>query len=197
MSEKYKITNPNGMYFFTMTVVDWVPACADRDVFTRKIYSDTMLDSIRFCQKDKGLIVHAYVIMPSHVHMIASAQNGYDLSATIRDMKKFTSQTIVKQIQNENESRKEWMLYRFEYAGKFLNRIKNYKFWQDGNQPKECFSMEFLKQKVEYIHFNPCLTDRQAVEAGIVYEPWQYVYSSAGDYAGIKGLIDLVMIDFY
>jgi hypothetical protein len=82
------------------------------------------------------------------------------------------------------------MLHRFAYAGKYLQRIKDFKFWQDGNQPKECFSNEFTWQKLNYIHNNP-------VEAGIVYEPCQYVYSSAGDYAGIKGLIDLVMIDLY
>ena len=172
------------MYFFTMTVVDWV------DVFTRKIYSETLMDSIRHCQREKGLVVHAYVIMPSHVHMITSTKDGKDLSPIIRDLKKFTSVEIVKLVQQENESRKEWMMHRFEYAGKYLNRIKNYKFWQDGNQPKECYSLEFLKQKLEYIHNNP-------VEAGIVYEPWQYVYSSACDYAGTKGLIELSMIDFY
>jgi len=185
MSEKYKITNAEGIYFFTMTVVDWV------DVFTRRLYSDIIIDSIKHCQETKGLVVHAYVIMPSHVHMIASTKNGDDLSAIIRDMKKFTSKKIVQQIQDEaTESRRDWMLHRFEYAGKYLERIKNFKFWQDGNQPKECMTNEFIWQKLNYIHNNP-------VEAGIVFEPWQYVYSSAGDYAGNKGLIDLYLIDFY
>src|SRR6185369_14258992 len=113
MSEKYKINNPKGIYFFTMTVVDWV------DVFTRKDYAETILDSIRYCQKEKGLVVHAYVIMPSHVHMIASTKDGQDLSPIIRDMKKFTSTSIVKQIQEINESRREWMLYRFAFAAKY------------------------------------------------------------------------------
>jgi len=49
------------MYFFTMTVVDWV------DVFTRRLYSDIIIDSIRHCQETRGLVVYAYVIMPSHV----------------------------------------------------------------------------------------------------------------------------------
>lgn len=31
-------------------------------------------------------------------------------------------------IQNEPESRKDWMLYRFEFAGKFDNRIENIGF---------------------------------------------------------------------
>ena len=72
MSEKYKITNANGMYFFTMTVVDWV------DVFTRKRYSDTIIDSITHCQRERGLVVHAYVIMPDHLHLTA---RGYRLWA--------------------------------------------------------------------------------------------------------------------
>jgi putative transposase len=184
MSEKYKIQNPNGVYFCTMTVVDWI------DAFTRKEYADTFIHAIRYYQKERGLVVHAWVIMPSHVHIIASTKDGKDLSPIIRDLKKWTSTNIVKQIQEIPESRREWMLHKFEWAGKFMQRIKNYKFWQDGNQPKECISVEFLRQKLEYVHNNP-------VVAGIVFEPWQYVYSSAGDYAGIKGLIDLEMIDLY
>jgi len=61
---------------------------------------------------------------------------------------------IFDQIQEEPESRRKWMLNYFSYAGKYLNRIKNYKVWQDGNQAKVIYSNEFLYQKLEYIHKN-------------------------------------------
>ncbi|MGB4415918.1 MAG: hypothetical protein WBI53_13660 [Paludibacter sp.] len=34
---------------------------------------------------------------------------------------------------DSTESRREWMLNRFEYAGKNDDKIKNYRFWQQGN----------------------------------------------------------------
>jgi hypothetical protein len=80
------------------------------------------------------------------------------------------------------------MLYRFEFAGKFLNRIKEYKFWQDGNMAKELITNEFIQQKLDYIHFNP-------VEELIVSEPEHYLFSSASNYAGGRGLIDVKFIE--
>lgn len=79
------------------------------------------------------------------------------------------------------------MLYRFKYAGKYLNRIKNYKFWRDGNHAIELDSNKLIEQKLEYIHMNP-------VEALIVEEPEHYLFSSARDYSGIKGLVEITFV---
>ncbi len=64
MSTKYKFTDPEGTYFITGSVVDWI------DVFTRELYKDIFLDSIRYCQKNQGLQLHAWVLMPNHFHLI-------------------------------------------------------------------------------------------------------------------------------
>jgi putative transposase len=170
------------LYYITITVVDWV------DVFTRLIYKDIVVNSLKHCQKDKGLEIYAWCLMTNHLHAIAGAKEGFHLSDILRDFKKFTSKTIVKAIQEETESRREWMLYRFEYAGKFNNKIKDYKFWQDGNEPKEIHTNEFLDQKLNYVHNNP-------VEAGIVSEPEHYLYSSAIDYVGGKGLLEVIIVE--
>lgn len=100
-------------------------------------------------------------------------------------MKKHTSKKIVGEIQQINESREDWMLYRFAYSGKYDPKIKNYRFWQEGNFPRECTSMNFLRQKIDYSHYNP-------VRAEMVAEPHHYMYSSAIDYAGGKGLVKIV-----
>jgi hypothetical protein len=104
----------------------------------------------------------------------------------MRDFKKHTSKQITAAILSENESRKEWMMNRFEYAGKNDNKIKYYKFWQDGNEAKPINNFEFLKQKIDYIHNNP-------VKAEIVEYPEQYKFSSAIDYAGGKGLLNILL----
>ncbi|HEX5152617.1 MAG TPA: hypothetical protein VFW07_14300 [Parafilimonas sp.] len=43
-------------------------------------------------------------------------------------------------------------------------------------------------QKLDYIHGNP-------VKAGFVEKPEDYLYSSARNYYGMKGLIDIDMLD--
>jgi REP element-mobilizing transposase RayT len=165
-----------------MTITSWV------DVFTRQIYRDIFLDSLKYCQKNKGLVVHAWVIMSNHVHLIISKNSDLLLSAILRDLKRFTSVEIIKTINSENESRKDWMLEVFANRAAKLKRVNKYKVWKDGNHPIEIYSNSVIDQKLDYLHNNP-------VKAGIVYKPEEYVYSSAIDYAGGKGLIDVVLID--
>lgn len=64
---RYKILDQHGLNFLTLTVVDWV------DVFIRKRYKDIIIDSLQYCQKEKNLLVYAYVIMSSHIHLITEA----------------------------------------------------------------------------------------------------------------------------
>ncbi|MCZ4694816.1 transposase [Ancylomarina euxinus] len=168
------------VYFLTLTVVEWV------DVFTRPVYKHIIIDSLIFCQKEKGLIIYSWCLMSNHLHLIVQAKEDINLSDILRDFKKFTSKQIIKRMLENPESRREWMLDRFRFAGKFKKNV-TYKFWQDGNEAKEIHSSEFLLQKLEYIHDNP-------VKAEIVENPNDYKYSSAINYAGGKGLIDVVLI---
>lgn len=119
--------------------------------------------------------------------MSISRKGELTLSDIMRDFKKFTSKEIVKAIAEVNESRKDWLMNRFEFAAKYIKKNKNFKFWQDGNHPEELISDEFIDQKLNYIHNNP-------VEEMIVSEPEDYLFSSARDYAGIKGLLDVELL---
>lgn len=105
MSEAgYKIRNQEAIHFITFAVVEWI------DVFTRKDYRDVVLDSLRFCQAKKGLLLHCWCIMSDHLHLIVSAKNK-DLSNVLRDFKKYTSKQIIEAIKNnQHESRKDWIL---------------------------------------------------------------------------------------
>lgn len=181
MSRNYKIQNNEGIYFITFATVGWV------DVFTRKVYRNILLDSIRYCQKYKGLVVYSWVVMSNHVHMIVSSRH-HDLSGTIRDFKKYTAKRCIDAISKEYESRREWMLSIFKSAGQTNSNNKNYQFWRQDNKPVELISNAVFDQKMEYIHNN-------AVEAGLVENAEEYLYSSARDYAGIKGLLEIVFIE--
>ena len=179
----YKITNPEGIYFITFAVVEWV------DVFTRKAYAEVVIDSLKYCQKQKGLVIYAWCLMSNHIHLICEAKEGFKLSDILRDFKKFTSSTIVKMIEeNKQESRRNWMLWIFKSQGEKNSKNTNYQFWRQNNHPKELVTNKFFDEKLNYIHNNP-------VEGGIVDEPEHYVFSSARDYAGRKGLIEVQFIE--
>lgn len=179
----YKIRDQQAIHFITFAVVEWV------DVFTRKAYRDILIDSLRHCQQEKGLVLYAWCIMSNHVHLLASAKEG-NLSDILRDFKMFTSKQLLAAIQtNEGESRKDWMLHIFQKAGEANGRNTTYQFWRHDNQPKECFSPSFTVQKIAYIHNNP-------VEAGLVEKPEDYLYSSAKAYCSKEQitLLDVVYL---
>lgn len=180
MSVKYRTGNDAVAHYITFATVDWV------DVFTRKLYRDIVIDSLRYCIKNKGVRLHAWVIMSNHLHLIQSASEGFTIMESLRDMKKYTSRKIIEAItQNNQESRKEWMLYRFARAGEYNSNNKNYQFWQQDNHPIELFTPGMLRQKMNYLHENP-------VRAGIVRNPEDYLYSSATDYYNKKkGLLEI------
>ena len=57
------------------------------------------MDSLAYCQQEKGLILYAYVIMSNHVHLIVQSTNeAQTLSGIIRDFKSFTAKQIKKKI---------------------------------------------------------------------------------------------------
>lgn len=178
MSRNYKIHDPRGVYFLTFATVGWI------DVFTRPVYKELLIDSIKHCQQHKGLLVHAWCIMSNHVHIIASTQ-GNSISDILRDLKKFTSKRIIEEItQNPQESRKEWMLAIFRNSGRYNRNNEIFQFWQQHNHPIQSDTGDIMKQKLNYIHENP-------VKAGFVTDAAYYPHSSAYDYAGGKGLLEI------
>jgi putative transposase len=159
------------------------------DVFIRKSYKDIIIDSLKHCQKEKGLRVYAYVIMSSHIHMIVEATKpDITLSDILRDFKKFTAKKILNEIEHSGiESRKEWMLFRFAYRGS-EEADRKYQFWQQDNHPIELYTLPVIAQKIGYIHLNP-------VKEGWVADAEHYLYNSASNYADNQGLLDVSVID--
>jgi hypothetical protein len=126
--------------------------------------------------------------MPSHLHLIISTK-GEPLPSILRDFKKFTAKELVKVINRIHESRKGWLLDFFMDVANGLNRVTDYKVWQDGNHPLLLSTNQMLQQKLDYLHDNP-------VVAEIVDEPEEYRYSSARDYyTKKKGSLEIVFIE--
>ncbi|HOP03300.1 MAG TPA: transposase, partial [Tenuifilaceae bacterium] len=181
MSTGYQIVDQSALYYLTLQVVDWI------DIFTRQVYRDIVIESLKFCQQNKDLQIFGYVIMSNHVHLIANSPNGH-LSETLRDFKKFTAKTIINTIKEGNESRRVWMLNRFGYNAQQHSRNKNYQLWTHENHAVILFSNSFMAEKLDYLHNNP-------VRAGLVDKPEDYRYSSARNYAEMDGLLEIVFLD--
>ena len=182
MSRNYKFYNPEGVYFISFAVVEWL------DVFTRNEYKNIIIDSLHYCQKEKGMEIFAWCIMTSHIHLIFRSAGEQKPEFLIGDFKRFTSKAIVKAIiENPQESRKEFLLEQFRKAGNSSSNVNQYQFWRHDNHPVELWSNKVIDEKIDYIHKNP-------VEAGLVFRAEDYMYSSAADYADEKGLLNGVII---
>lgn len=123
--------------------------------------------------------------MTSHVHLIIGSEGKMNLDKIVGEMKSYTStwfKTLIKE--SPQESRKEWLAWMFERAGKKNSNNNDWQFWQHNNKPIEITDQAMFDKTLEYIHQNP-------VVAGFVDKPEDWKYSSARDFCGKRGLVDL------
>ncbi|MCB0758536.1 MAG: transposase [Flavobacteriales bacterium] len=165
-SEIRKANVDGALYFVTITVVGWV------DVFTRKELAEEMIKQFAWSQKNKGLKLFAYVIMPSHIHFVAYRDEGL-MSDLLPDLKSYSAKCLLKLVEDlPNESRRDWLLHMFEFHAKYQPQNEKYMFWQKTSHPTELWSDHVIDQKIRYIHMNP-------VVSNIVTDPEHYWMSSA------------------
>jgi putative transposase len=176
LKSKYRIYDEGQFYFITSTVVDWIP------IFIDDQYFNILIKAISFSQKEKGLNVHAYVLLDNHFHMIIS---GQCISNIMGSIKSFTAKQIID-ILKKHEMRD--MLEKFRSLKAGYKTESEFQIWQEGFHPQLISSTEMFEQKLEYIHFNP-------VRRGIVNNPVDYYYSSAGFYyEGIQGPLEVEIL---
>jgi len=192
MATGYKITEQDKLYYLTFQIVGWV------DIFTRKVYREIAIESLQYCQKNKGLEIFAYVIMSNHIHIMARSETC-DLSGTIRDFKNFTSRKFLTIIDSGIESRSDWMKIVFEYHTR-LKKNQTNQIWTHENHAEIIYSQKFIEQKIAYNHNNLVKRSHEAfasnpVRAGIVEKPEDYLYSSARNYAELENVLEIIKID--
>lgn len=176
MRTRYRINDNSYPYFLTCTIIEWLP------VFTRKPYLEIIIDSLKYCQEKKGLKIFAFVVLDNHLHLVT---NSEELAATIKEFKSYTAQAIIKLAASEG---KDWLLNQFKYFKAKHKKESQYQVWQEGFHPQLIISEEMLRQKVEYIHDNP-------VKAGLVERAEDWVYSSAKNYLGEAGVLEIDVLE--
>lgn len=170
--------------YLTFNVVDWV------DVFIRPGYKQVIADTLNYFISARALVVYAWCLMSNHLHLLTrNSEEGLGLIE--RDFKKITTIKILEAIDQESDLRRNWMLARFEQTSQSMKRLEKLQLWQSCTNPIYVdFKQPYrLKEKILHIHENP-VRDR------IVSQPEDYIFSSARDYIGKKGLVNVTVIDF-
>lgn len=153
--------DPTNLYFITTTAVQHV------HLFRRDVIKRIIVDSLSYMRVNRWFNLYAFVVMPNHVHFIVRFLEGYTLVDVMREFKKHTSKQIIRQYQAENNQR---VLAFLEQVAYHLPD-QRYKVWEKGYDARDVFSAVFLRQKVNYIHSNPCQPHWQLVESPEMY-PW-------------------------
>jgi putative transposase len=171
---RYRIVDPKLPHFVTCTVLHWIP------VFTRPATVEILLDSLRFLTRD-GLQVYAYVILENHLHMLLQSRQ------LDRDMARFKSYTAKQLIAYLSENNVTAILEQLAFYKKAHKDDRAYQFWQEGYHPEWIQNEEMMRQKVDYVHQNP-------VKRGYVDLPEHWRYSSARNYLGQPGLLEVCRV---
>ncbi|MDZ7831724.1 MAG: transposase [Desulfobacterales bacterium] len=169
---RYKIIEMNRPHFVTCTTIQWLP------LFSSPTVVRFLLDSLSFLQDQSRIIIYAYVIMENHIHLILSSGR---LNKEIAIFKSYTARQIIDFLEERHASH---ILKTLQYHKLAHKKDRQYQVWQEGSHPQAIINEEMMLQKIEYIHYNP-------VKRGYVDAPEHWRYSSARNYAGGEGLLEI------
>jgi len=169
---RYKIYEPTSPHFITCTVLHWIP------LFTRQESVTILLESLTYLQKTDNLKIFSYVILENHLHLVVQSD---DIAKSMSKFKAHTARELIKLLQREHITT---ILDQLAFYKKAHKHDRIYQVWQKGIQPKLIQDDATMKSKVDYIHSNP-------VTRGYVDEAKHWRYSSARDYTGEEGLLQV------
>ncbi|MGE5106370.1 MAG: REP-associated tyrosine transposase [Sphingobacteriales bacterium] len=172
-----------GCYFITFNITDWV------DVFIKPVYKQIVVHTLNHFIEHKDLEIYGWCLMSNHLHLIMKAGKNFSISEVEKEFKSFTTKKILEFIYTEQETRRRWMMERFEKCNHPLGLLKKFQLWQNSSNPIyiDLRKPKALAEHIEYVHKNP-VRDR------IVTAAEDYLYSSARDYAGMTGLINVTIL---
>jgi len=161
--ETLRIHPDAALYYLTFSVLHWLP------VFTSQEPCLIVTETLNFCHREKGLRTNAFVIMPTHIHLIATDVNfdTEQLSQTITSLRKYTGQRLADYCDQKMPS---------VFGQTLRNTRRNDRarqFWQQSRHPEAIYSRSFWQSKVDYLHDNPR-------RKGLVRDATHWRFSSAG-----------------
>jgi putative transposase len=170
-------------YFLTLNIVDKI------DLFVRPAYKQVITDALNHFIRTQGLHLYSWCLMSSHLHLVLRTGDGAAPGWFERDFKRYTTLALLKTIEMEMDLRRDWILQRFEEYGKSFRRLEKYHLWHNCCSPLRIGNDQprLLMDRIAHVQENP-------VREGIVDQPEAYLFSSARDYAGIRGLVAVKVV---
>ncbi len=175
MRSRYKVFSDNKTYFITSSIVKWIP------LFNEVVFKELIVNSLKYRIDKKQLELHAYVIMPNHIHLIISSEN---VAKFMKDFKSYTARQVIDSLKYQKRIA---MLKRFSCFKKSYKKESTFQVWQEGYHPEMIINQDMFNQKTEYIHSNP-------VRAGLIEQAEDWKYSSLSNYIDDSGLLPIVKI---
>ena len=169
---RYVVLEPDKPHFLTCTVVEWLP------VFTRPDSVRILLDCWSHLRTNEGLRLFGYVILENHLHFVAQAPR---LDKCVSSFKSFTAARLIELLKAHQAER---LLARLRFAKRAHKEDREFQFWQEGSHAEMIFTEPVMREKLEYIHQNP-------VKRGYVDQPEHWRHSSARNYQGLPGVIEV------
>ncbi len=183
MPTRKTIPHKSGVYFITFTCYKWL--CL---IEKAKAY-DTVYKWFDYL-KSRGHYINGYVIMPNHIHLLVSfTETNQSINTIIGNGKRFMAYELIKRLLLAREFN---LLNELASKVKTKSRLnkKLHVVWENSFDWKECRSIDFAIQKLDYIHKNPCSKRWE-----LCNHPDDYMHSSACYYkTGKQGICQLTNI---
>lgn len=158
--------NPDHLYFVTTGAVQ------RQHIFKDDVIKRLIVDSLDCMRLRKRLKLYAFVVMPNHLHIIIQCAGENPVANVIRDLKKHVADRVIRYYRVlDNQSILDSLASVTTRPDK-----QQHKVWEDGYNAKDIFSPD-LRQKLTYVHNNPCQPHWTLVEC-----PEDYLWSSARFY---------------
>jgi putative transposase len=163
--ERIRIHAEAAVYYLTYSIVEWLP------VFVSQSSCQIVTDSLAFCHREKDLRINAYVIMPTHLHLIVfdADLDSERLMRSLADFRKYTGRQLSD--------------YCIQHGPKcFGDTLRDQatadrerRFWQPSRHSEAIQEERFWQQKLDYLHDNP-------YRKGLVRSANHWRFSSAAWY---------------
>jgi putative transposase len=143
--ERYRIHDEAALYYLTYSVVEWLP------IFVSQASCKIVADSLAFCHREKHVRINAFVIMPTHMHLIAfdAGMDSERLARSLADFRKYTGRQL-----------SDFCVHHGPKC--FLETLREQaiadrerRFWQPSRHPEAIQDERFWRQKLDYLHENP------------------------------------------
>ena len=180
MPVRRRISEPFGIYSITFTCARWLRLFSVINAYY-VVYN--WFDYLKL----QGHYIVGYVIMPDHVHaIIAFVNTGKSINTIVGNGKRFMAYELVSKLEQQNYQN---ILMQLElWVNKTdKSRNKKHEVFEPSFDHKECISIGFIEQKLDYIHMNPCRWSPP-----LVVQPEDYIHSSAKYYiTGEQGMHEI------